>query len=158
MCTANKLALLKVSEAIFPVQWNTTAYIWHRQRKETKWKFRTLNWDLEWRTPYKILDSYSTTKKKPASPPKNRECSLSCDHSCVGNDCVIIFASLVDSFGLSVSRIPCSGHQGCQMVCFQTKYPNLGKFWRALEWKIFNGRWKILRSFGIFNRNLVMLW
>jgi hypothetical protein len=23
--------------------------------------------------------------------------------------------------------------QGCQMVCFQTKNPNLGKFWRALE-------------------------
>jgi hypothetical protein len=25
--------------------------------------------------------------------------------------------------------------QGCQMVYFQTKNPNLGKFWRALEWK-----------------------
>jgi hypothetical protein len=23
--------------------------------------------------------------------------------------------------------------QGCQMVCFQTKNPNLGKFWRALD-------------------------
>jgi hypothetical protein len=23
--------------------------------------------------------------------------------------------------------------QGCQMVCFQTKNPNLGKFWSALE-------------------------
>jgi hypothetical protein len=23
--------------------------------------------------------------------------------------------------------------QGCQMVCFQTKNPNLGKFWKALE-------------------------
>jgi hypothetical protein len=23
-------------------------------------------------------------------------------------------------------------YQGCQMVCFQTKNPNLGKFWRAL--------------------------
>jgi hypothetical protein len=22
--------------------------------------------------------------------------------------------------------------QGCQMVCFQTKNPNLGKFWRVL--------------------------
>jgi hypothetical protein len=22
-------------------------------------------------------------------------------------------------------------HQGCQMVCFQTKNPKLGKFWRA---------------------------
>jgi hypothetical protein len=26
--------------------------------------------------------------------------------------------------------------QGCQMVCFQTKNPNLGKFKRALEWKV----------------------
>jgi hypothetical protein len=24
-------------------------------------------------------------------------------------------------------------NQGCQMVCFQTKNPNLDKFWRALE-------------------------
>jgi hypothetical protein len=23
--------------------------------------------------------------------------------------------------------------QGCQMVCFQTKNPNLGKFWRVLQ-------------------------
>jgi hypothetical protein len=27
--------------------------------------------------------------------------------------------------------------QGCQMVCFQTKNPNLRKFWRALDWKMF---------------------
>jgi hypothetical protein len=27
-------------------------------------------------------------------------------------------------------------HQGCQMVCFQTKDSNLGKFWKALEWKM----------------------
>jgi hypothetical protein len=26
--------------------------------------------------------------------------------------------------------------QGCQMVCFQTKNPNLGKFWRATDWKL----------------------
>jgi hypothetical protein len=26
--------------------------------------------------------------------------------------------------------------QGCNMVYFQTKNPNLGKFWRALEWKM----------------------
>jgi hypothetical protein len=37
--------------------------------------------------------------------------------------------------------------QGCQMVCFQTKNPNLGKFWRALEWKMlkyFMAIWNIL--------------
>jgi hypothetical protein len=26
-------------------------------------------------------------------------------------------------------------HQGCQMVYFKTKNPELGKFWRALDWK-----------------------
>jgi hypothetical protein len=26
--------------------------------------------------------------------------------------------------------------QGCQMVCIQTKNPNLGKFWRVLQWKM----------------------
>jgi hypothetical protein len=42
--------------------------------------------------------------------------------------------------------------QGCQMICFQTKNPNWGKFWRALEWKMlvyFMFIWIILRSFGI---------
>jgi hypothetical protein len=27
--------------------------------------------------------------------------------------------------------------QGCQMVYFQTKNANLGKFWRALQWKMY---------------------
>jgi hypothetical protein len=27
--------------------------------------------------------------------------------------------------------------QGCQTVFFQTKNPNLGKFWRVLQWKLF---------------------
>jgi hypothetical protein len=27
-------------------------------------------------------------------------------------------------------------NQGCQMVYFNTKNPNLGIFWRALEWKM----------------------
>jgi hypothetical protein len=49
----------------------------------------------------------------------------------------------------------------CQMVCFQTKNPNSGKFWRALEWKmlvLFIFIWNILQSFGIFCGHLVMLW
>jgi hypothetical protein len=44
------------------------------------------------------------------------------------------------------------GRQGCQMVCFQTKNPNFGKIWRALEWKLllyFMTIWNILRPFGI---------
>jgi hypothetical protein len=51
--------------------------------------------------------------------------------------------------------------QGCQMDCFQTKNPNLGKFWRALAWKIllyFMPIWNILRYleyFKIFYDHLV---
>jgi hypothetical protein len=37
--------------------------------------------------------------------------------------------------------------QGCQMVCFQTKNPNLGKFWRVLQWKMLV---YILCPFGLF--------
>jgi hypothetical protein len=52
----------------------------------------------------------------------------------------------------------CSVPQGCQTVCFQTKNPNLGKFWRALDWKMliyFMDIWNILRTFGIFCVHLV---
>jgi hypothetical protein len=41
--------------------------------------------------------------------------------------------------------------QGCQMVYFKTKNPNLGIFWRALEWKM----WYIIRPFGIIYDHLV---
>jgi hypothetical protein len=41
--------------------------------------------------------------------------------------------------------------QGCQMVCFQTKNSNLGKFSRALDWKKYlMDIWNILGTFGIF--------
>jgi hypothetical protein len=49
--------------------------------------------------------------------------------------------------------------QGCQMVYFQTKNPNLGKLWRVLEWKrlvYFMVHWKILWPFGIFCGHLVI--
>jgi hypothetical protein len=45
-------------------------------------------------------------------------------------------------------------NQGCQMVSFQTKNPNLGKFWRALDGKMliyFMALWNILyRDSGYF--------
>jgi hypothetical protein len=50
------------------------------------------------------------------------------------------------------------------MVCFQTKNPNLGKFWRVLQWKIlvyFMTIWSILRPLEIFYGNLayfVVIW
>jgi hypothetical protein len=49
-------------------------------------------------------------------------------------------------------------YQGCQMVSFQTKNPNLGKFWRAWNWKMLlyiMAIWNILRPFGIFYDHLV---
>jgi hypothetical protein len=51
-----------------------------------------------------------------------------------------------------------SAVQGCQMVCFQTKNPNLGKFWWVLRWNLlvyFMDTWSILRSFVIFYGHLV---
>jgi hypothetical protein len=50
------------------------------------------------------------------------------------------------------------------MVYFQTKNPNLGKFWRALNRKIltyFMATWNILRTFGMFCdhlENFVLIW
>jgi hypothetical protein len=48
---------------------------------------------------------------------------------------------------------PKAARQGCQMVSFQTKNPNLGKFWMTLDWKMlidFTAIWNILQTFGIF--------
>jgi hypothetical protein len=44
------------------------------------------------------------------------------------------------------------------MVCFQIKNPNLGKFWRFLQWKrlvYFLSIWSILLPLEIFYGNLV---
>jgi hypothetical protein len=62
-------------------------------------------------------------------------------------------AKKVDSFFASQM-------QGCQMVCFQTKKPNLGKFWRALEWKMlvyFLIIWNILQPFVYVMANFPVL-
>jgi hypothetical protein len=48
--------------------------------------------------------------------------------------------------------------QGCQIVCFQTNNPNLGKFFRVLLWKIlvyFMTIRSILRPLKIFYEHLV---
>jgi hypothetical protein len=48
--------------------------------------------------------------------------------------------------------------QGCQMVSFRTKNPNLGKFWSALDGKMliyFRAFWNISMTFGIFYYHLV---
>jgi hypothetical protein len=54
--------------------------------------------------------------------------------------------------------------QGCQMVCFRTKNPNLGRIFRASDWKMliyFMALWNILRIFGIFydhSVHFVFIW
>jgi hypothetical protein len=50
--------------------------------------------------------------------------------------------------------------QGCQMFYFQTKNNNLGKFFRALDWKIliyFMPIWNIFRAFGKYYGRLVQI-
>jgi hypothetical protein len=66
----------------------------------------------------------------------------------------------MDPFGantfLSDAHLPLE--QGCQMVSFQTKAHNLGKFWRALDWKMliyFMAVWNILPTSGIFYDHFV---
>jgi hypothetical protein len=45
-------------------------------------------------------------------------------------------------------------YQGCQMICFQTKNINLGKFWRTLEWKMLK-YFMAIRTVGVFYDHLV---
>jgi hypothetical protein len=59
--------------------------------------------------------------------------------------------------------------QECQMAYFQTQNPNLGKFWRVLQWKMLvyfmaiwstyiTAIWYILWPFGVFYGFLVYLY
>jgi hypothetical protein len=62
---------------------------------------------------------------------------------------------LNEAFALRRYRLPA---QGCQMVYIQNKNPTLGKFWRALDWKMliyFMAISTILRTLGIFYDHLV---
>jgi hypothetical protein len=50
------------------------------------------------------------------------------------------------------------GSQRCQMVYFQTKNTNLGKFWKVLQWKmfgIFRAIMSTLQPNGLFYGDLV---
>jgi hypothetical protein len=56
------------------------------------------------------------------------------------------------SFFLSFGGVNFAAERGCQMAYFQTKNPNLGKFWRGLLWKMlvyFMAFWSNFRRFGI---------
>jgi hypothetical protein len=67
---------------------------------------------------------------------------------------------LCRNFSVWTDFVFLSYRQGCQMVSFQTKNPNLGKFWRALEWKrlvFFMENW-IFWPFYHFNGHSVMFW
>jgi hypothetical protein len=45
--------------------------------------------------------------------------------------------------------------KGCQMVYFQTNYPNSGKFWSVLQCELCC---YILRPFGLFSAIWYILW
>jgi hypothetical protein len=74
-------------------------------------------------------------------------------------ECVSKFARVFIAIRFGRSR-----QQGCQMVSFQTKNTNLGKFWSALDWKMliyFTAIWNILQPFGTFYEhchNFVFIW
>jgi hypothetical protein len=51
--------------------------------------------------------------------------------------------------------------QGCQMFQFHTKKSNLGKFWRALQWKMlvcFMAIWNISRPFFMTVTTFLVIW
>jgi hypothetical protein len=59
----------------------------------------------------------------------------------------MLFPMFNDFFERSVSLVVVERKQGCQMVYFPTKNPNLGKFKRAFDWKMstyFKDIWDIL--------------
>jgi hypothetical protein len=67
--------------------------------------------------------------------------------------------SLTLSTFIAVEKFECQEClQGCQMVYFQTKNPNLGNYWSALDWNTlvyFTAVWSTLRIFGILFGDLV---
>jgi hypothetical protein len=57
----------------------------------------------------------------------------------------------IATFGCQKNDSLSKTDQGCQMVYFQTKNPNLGKFLSALDWKVsiyFMAIWNIIQTFG----------
>jgi hypothetical protein len=71
----------------------------------------------------------------------------SCSHFCPN------YCSFLDGINALWHKNPHWPHpiQGCQMVYFQTKNPNLGKFWRVLQWQDICTLW----TFGIFYSQLL---
>jgi hypothetical protein len=69
-----------------------------------------------------------------------------------------MYSSIIE-MSVRKRRQSCSARvQGCQMVYFQTKNRNLGKFWRVLQWRMevyFLALWSILQPFYIFYGHLV---
>jgi hypothetical protein len=72
----------------------------------------------------------------------------------------LLFAINYETFSWEEGQ-PRSQTQGRQMVYFQTKNPNLGKFWRVLQWKMlayFMVIWSILLPICIFRAIWSILW
>jgi hypothetical protein len=66
-------------------------------------------------------------------------------------------SSHIQSTSAVSPRSSSARQQGCQMVCFQTHNPKLGKFWRTLDWQkviYFTAIWNIYGHSGYF----ITLW
>jgi hypothetical protein len=74
------------------------------------------------------------------------------------------FSTINPSLSPAPGRTACSvplAYPGCQIVYFQTKIPNLGKFCKVLKWKMlvwFVAIWYILWPFGVFYGIWYILW
>jgi hypothetical protein len=52
---------------------------------------------------------------------------------CLGKSCMYVQMSVVCRMHFLMHG---TSVQGCQMAYFQTINPNIGKFWRVLQWKM----------------------
>jgi hypothetical protein len=77
--------------------------------------------------------------------------SVSNVHGAYQEEALVRDVVLADVAELDSMIGPILAHKkGCQMVYFQTKHPDLGKFWKVLQWFI-------SLQFGQFSRHLVCL-
>jgi hypothetical protein len=77
---------------------------------------QTIDWP-NWNRCYKIFYGYNSTIRR------NFATALVVKSTPLINDSVLLFQNLTNE-------------QGCQMAYFQTKVPNLGKFWMEFQWKM----------------------
>jgi hypothetical protein len=89
---------------------------------------------------------------------------LRCISSQHSNGPIFHFPKLQERLRSAFLIVAKTRYQGRQMVYFQTQNPNLGNFWRVLQWKTcvyFGDIWSNLQPSGLLHRhlvNLVVIW